>query len=230
MSSALASAQRRLVASLIMSGKYIAPKRDAHSFHCPSCGVLAHQRWGTLILPIDPVRGGETQPVMAASDCAHCRDTAIWVDDEVVYPPVLLAPPAHEDLAEPALATYNEARAVLPASARASAALLRLCLEQVVAALGATNRNLNDRIGELVATGLPPSIQQAMDSLRLIGNDAIHAGQIDASDDPATALTLFDLVNLVVETMVTQPRRVAELYGGLPSTKLDQIARRDEIS
>lgn len=226
----MSTGHRSAVASLLMSGEYIAPKQGEGKFHCPNCHVLAHQRWGDVQLHIANVRSGTMQPLMTSSDCAHCGVTAVWVGESLIYPSALLAPPAHDDLAEPARTTYNEARAALPASARASAALLRLCLEQVVEALGATTGNLNDRIGELVAVGLPPPIQQAMDSLRLIGNDAIHAGQIDASDDPATALRLFGLVNLVVETMVTQPRLIAELYNGLPSTKLDQITQRDSTS
>jgi hypothetical protein len=41
------------------------------------------------------------------------------------------------------------------------------------------------------------------------------------------AIALFDLVNLTVETMVTQPRMTEELYGRLPSTKREAIERRD---
>lgn len=144
-----------------------------------------------------------------------------------MFPPKLVAPPAHVDLPEPALATYNEARAVLPASARASGALLRLCLQQLVAELGAVSGNLNTAVGELVAYGLPPRIQQAMDSVRVIGNEAVHPGTIDVSEQPATVLAMFDLVNLIVETMITQPNAVNAIYEGLPQSTLDQIDRRD---
>ena len=37
----------------------------------------------------------------------------------------------------------------------------------------------------------------------LIGNEAVHPGTIDLKDDPGTTLSLFELVNIVVEAMVT---------------------------
>jgi len=152
---------------------------------------------------------------------------SLWVGEELIYPPVLAASPPHDDLAEPALSGYVEARAVASASPRAAAALLRLCLQQLVEILGADSDDLNTGIGELVARGLHVRIQQAMDAVRVIGNESVHPGTIDVNDDPAMALALFELVNLVVDSMVTQPKMVEELYGRLPETKREAIERRD---
>lgn len=146
----------------------------------------------------------------------------------MIFPPTLTAPPAHEDLPEPALSTYNEARSVVSASPRAGAALLRLCLQQLVAHLGARSRDLNEAVGQLVELGLPVRIQQAMDAVRLIGNEAVHPGTLDLNDDPNMAPALFDLVNLVVEVMITDPKMIDVLYERLPPAKLDAIARRDK--
>ncbi len=38
---------------------------------------------------------------------------------------------------------------------------------------------------------------------------------------------MFTLVNLTVDTMITQPWIVDELYGQLPQSKRDAIAKRD---
>ncbi|MDQ3836035.1 MAG: hypothetical protein M3270_03770 [Thermoproteota archaeon] len=58
--------------------------------------------------------------------------------------------------------------------------------------------------------------QQAFDTVRVIGNNAIHPGQIDLKDDIKTALSLFKLVNIIVEDMITEPNDVASLFNGLP--------------
>ena len=105
--------------------------------------------------------------------------------------------------------------------------MVRLALQQLLPELGATSDNLNTAVGQLVEKGLPRKIQQAMDAVRVIGNNAVHPGQIDFQDTPEVALALFDLVNLVVESMITQPRAVEELYGRLPQGALDQIEKRD---
>jgi hypothetical protein len=145
----------------------------------------------------------------------------------MIYPSILTAPLAHPDLPSVPLATYEEGRRVVGVSARAGAALIRLALQELLPELGAGNDNLNAAVAELVKVGLPPRIQQAMDAVRVIGNNAVHPGQIDFQDTPEVALALFDLVNLIVETMITQPRAVEDLYRRLPQGALDAIENRD---
>ena len=38
----------------------------------------------------------------------------------------------------------------------------------------------------------------------------------------------FELVNLVVERMVSYPKQIQEMYGNLPQTARDHIADRDK--
>lgn len=112
-------------------------------------------------------------------------------------------------------------------SKRPAAALLRLALQHLIVQIGGADNDLNAAVGDLVANGLPIRVEQAMDTVRLIGNEAVHPGTLDVNDDPAMALTLFELVNLVVETMVTQPRLIDEMFNRLPSSKLEAIDKRD---
>jgi hypothetical protein len=67
-----------------------------------------------------------------------------------------------------------------------------------------------------------------MDVLRVVGNNAVHPGQIDLKDDKATALKLFDALNLIVERLISTPKKIAELFDGLPETALEQIEKRDK--
>jgi hypothetical protein len=54
----------------------------------------------------------------------------------------------------------------------------------------------------------------------------VHPGQIDVDDETVVA-SLFGLLNLIVEHMVTLPNQVNTLYQALPKTALDQIKKRD---
>jgi hypothetical protein len=63
--------------------------------------------------------------------------------------------------------------------------------------------------------------------VRVIGNNAVHPGQIDLNDDPATALSLFTLLNFIVEKMITDPKELKAIYDALPATSKEAIADRD---
>jgi hypothetical protein len=62
-----------------------------------------------------------------------------------------------------------------------------------------------------------------MDVVRVHGNMAIHAGQIDdddnSADDAPAVATLAELVNYLVEEQITKPKNIAKLYAGLPDDK-----------
>jgi len=123
---------------------------------------------------------------------------------------------------------YEEAQDVSGVSKKSAAALLRLALQVLVDELERGNENLDKKIGKLVARGLDPGVQQAMDVVRVVGNNAVHPGQIDLeSDDGELTTALFGLLNLIVEQVVSRPKRLAELFGTLPPGALEGIARRD---
>lgn len=63
--------------------------------------------------------------------------------------------------------------------------------------------------------------------MRVIGNESVHPGEMDLKDDRETALALFRIINLIVETEITEPKRLEALYLSLPKSKLDGIANRD---
>jgi hypothetical protein len=50
---------------------------------------------------------------------------------------------------------------------------------------------------------------------------------MDVKDDQAIATKLCDLVNLIAETMITQPAQLKAMFDGLPDGAKDQIERRD---
>jgi acetyl/propionyl-CoA carboxylase alpha subunit len=70
-------------------------------------------------------------------------------------------------------------------------------------------------------------VQKALDVVRVIGNNAVHPGQIDLRDDRRTAETLFGLVNLICEKMITEPKHVEAVYEKLPESARHAIEKRD---
>ncbi|WP_208459184.1 DUF4145 domain-containing protein [Burkholderia pyrrocinia] len=123
--------------------------------------------------------------------------------------------------------TFEEARSISKPSPRGAAALLRPVIEKLVKELGEQGDNINAMIGDLVAKGLPVQVQQALDSVRVIGNNAVHAGKMDQADVEATVHQLFGLVNIIVEQQITQPKKIAELFGTLPEGARAGIEKRD---
>jgi hypothetical protein len=136
-------------------------------------------------------------------------------------------PPPNGDLSPDALGDYEEARSILELSPRGAAALLRLAVEKICVELKAQGKDINERIAYLVGGGLPEAVQQALDAVRVIGNEAVHPGTLDLRDDRDTALRLFDLVNFIAEDRITRPKRVTAMYDKIPDSKKQGIDARN---
>ena len=130
------------------------------------------------------------------------------------------------DMPEDVKIDYMEAAEVAQLSPKSAAALLRLAMQKLCVGLGGTGKNINEDIAGLVAKGLPVQIQQSLDIVRVVGNNAVHPGQIDV-DDPSVVGHLFGLLNVIVETMISTPKKISGIYSSLPKVTLDAIAKRD---
>lgn len=126
-------------------------------------------------------------------------------------------------------AVYDEAREVSAISRKSAAGLLRLALQMLVDELEPGPGTINTKIGTLVEQGLPVEIQQAMDALRVIGNESVHPGQIDLEGaDSEVVDTLFALLNVIVEDRISKPRQIRQMYALLPEDKRKGIEDRDK--
>jgi hypothetical protein len=200
----------------------------ADGFNCPHCGAFAEQRWGAAAWRT--VVSGPAFPIAEShrfSRCTRCEKFAVWIDARLVHPRIVGGPAPNADLPADASADFEEARRILEDSPRGAAALLRLVIQKLCVHLELPGKDLNKDIAALVARGLPAPIQQALDIVRVVGNNAVHPGQIDLRDDKATATTMFELVNAITNAMITQPKAIKELYDSLPKTALQAIDDRD---
>jgi hypothetical protein len=101
---------------------------------------------------------------------------------------------------------FEEARLVVDRSPRSAAALLRLSLQRLCEHLGRPGGgNPGGDPRAWVERCLPGALRQGLRDVRAAGADAVPPGQIDARDDGETAGALFDLLNSVVERMITEP-------------------------
>lgn len=135
---------------------------------------------------------------------------------------------ANPDLPEDIKNDYNEAKDIVNISPRGAAALLRLAVQKLCIHLGEKGTNINDDIKSLVKKGLPETMQQALDSVRVIGNNAVHPGTIDLNDNIEIAYALFGFVNIICEMLISQPKKVKEYYEKhIPEGLRNAIEKRD---
>lgn len=196
------------------------------TFHCPHCKAYSQQHWFDINGHSNTF-GGQRFENLRVSACTNCSKECIWLNEAIIFPRTRGAPPPNPDLSVRIKSLYEEAAKIEHESPRAAAALLRLCLQLICIELGENGKNINADIASLVAKGLPIEVQRALDVLRVIGNNAVHPGEISLEDQPETVTALFTLVNTVADRMITQPKKVAELYDTLPPSVREAIAKRD---
>ena len=201
------------------------PSITETAFDCPNCKTFSRQRWyqilahdfGSQKAPVID----ERMPAYAASapshnslgllygtlflgnahiaKCDKCDQFSYWIGCRLIYPLNGTAPPPNPDLPDEIRKDYEEASSILELSPRGAAALIRLCIQKLRKHLGQSGENINNYIAALVKVGLDQRIQKALDAVRVIGNNAVHPGQIDIAEDIVTATALFGLLNLIVE-------------------------------
>jgi hypothetical protein len=210
---------------------YEAPEHGKNGFNCPHCGAYAHQEWRATALADCGPGPGMTyaiEPNLDVAMCSRCDERSVWVGHHMVYPAASAGPLPNPDMPEEARADYEEARAILALSPRGACALLRLVVQKLCIALGEPGKDLNKDIGKLVAErGLLPGVQKALDSVRVIGNESVHPGELDMKDNQKVAAALFAVTNVIVERLISADKEIDALYALVPEGKRAGIEQRD---
>jgi hypothetical protein len=232
---------------MVMKQHYVPPIYGSSSFNCPNCLAFAQQDWyesrynnqegqytleaelTTTSIPISGLglNGFRIDNLSAMSMCYQCSEVALWIKGKMVHPCSSIAPLPNPDMPEDVMKIYTEAREVFFLSSTASTALLRLALEKLLPKVGAKKAKIDNMIGQLVGNGLPKEVEKALDSLRVIGNEAVHPGTIDIGDNSDVAFALFKLLNVVVDRLITQQKEIDEIYNLIPEEKLNGINNRN---
>lgn len=216
-----------------MANNYIEPKKELIKYTCPHCNTISQVEKDSHVFQSDYQSSTSGRGVVARNRltihrCQCCGKKILWIDNNYVYPDIV-AEEANPDMPELVKQLYNEAGLIYNKSPRAACALLRLAIDRLCNELGEIDRDINKNIGALVKKGLPQSVQQALDVVRVVGNKAVHPGQIIFDvDDKATATMLMHLLNIIVERMITEPNEINALYQGLPESVKKSIENRDK--
>lgn len=216
------------------------PSLKKAAFQCPHCLAFAQQRWESMYtktnmgsargtaIPVDTPTG------LHRATCTVCGSYSLWQEvrptvGSMIWPHGQInAPLAHPEMPADVAADFNEARKINADSPRGAAALLRLAIQKLMPHLGAQKGILNADIKDLVEQGLPIQIQQALDIVRVTGNNAVHPGEMDFADTSETSSALFEFTNLIVENRIAEPARIAKVFASLPASAIQAIERRDK--
>ena len=209
----------------------IPPKYEESAFNCPICGAYAKQDWYIMTKAIQSYNGqshrGNVDGYKVAQ-CNHCGQHSFWQDEKMIFPFTGTAPLPNPDLPDEIKEDYNEARNIVELSPRGAVALLRLAIQKLCVHLGEEGKNINTDIGNLVKKGLNEKMQKALDSVRVVGNNAVHPGVIDLKDDIEIARKLFAFVNIIADVMITQPNEINKFYDEtIPENLKSAIDKRD---
>ena len=202
------------------------PQYGSRNFHCAYCQVYAEQTWFHELRALTqqgpsfshgPSILIDTENI-ETSVCSHCNEPTLWLSETIIFPNTGTCPTANSDLPDDVKKIYAEAGAIAQQSPRAASALLRLAIEMLLNHLGEKG-TISQGIRNLVQKkGLDPQVEQALEIVRVTGNNAVHPGKI-VFNDISDVKPLFDLINIIAEVLITRPKQIQGLYNSLPGKK-----------
>jgi hypothetical protein len=207
------------------------PEFRGTKFKCPRCDVVAAQSWATVYrkgmrkTPTTYVKTEEVLSDLGISTCEACTAKCLWFEGQLVFPAQVSAHQVPADLPPELQRDFEEAASIAAASPRASAALLRMCVEGLCKTITGKDK-FESAIEVLEQQGIPDEIIIAMDVVRLTGNEALHAGKLYGSDDGKTVAILFRLASLIVNWAITEKAALKDLIDKIPPEKLEHIKER----
>jgi uncharacterized C2H2 Zn-finger protein len=190
------------------------------SMKCPHCGIAFHDL--STATPLGTDRDGEW--AFRSTTCPSCKRFVIQlvnvraeaVADLRVYLAWPRSPqrPVSDDVPPPYSDDFREAGLVLPDSPKASAAISRRCLQNLLRdKAGVRLGDLAHEIQQVLDSGaLPSHLAEQIDGVRNIGNFAAHPIKSRSSGvildvEPGEAEWLLDTLEGLLDFYFVQPAR-----------------------
>jgi hypothetical protein len=214
---------------------------------CPHCGIHFHDNWNVEFFK----RGnGILQPscenisgywIYRSAYCPNCRDVTIQMalsdgnqnprtDWQQVYPIGANRGPVPSEVPQEIVQDYVEACNVLPISAKASAALSRRCLQNMLHAGGYKAKDLAREIDLLLSEpdpkkALTHKLRETVDAIRNFGNFSAHP------IDDKTTLQVIDVEPHEAEWCLETIEELFEhLYVGPAAAKAKKAALNAKLA
>ncbi|WP_300222962.1 DUF4145 domain-containing protein [uncultured Helicobacter sp.] len=233
------------------------PRFREDAFVCPYCKIYSQIEWHEdKALEIDNPYTEELAKGYCFAQCKQCGGVMCFAyqlnsvyqdewgnyreefDDTMIFPSQQNIVPPLDNMPKHIKDIYNEASAVFSTSPRASCALLRLALQELMIFLKENFEEYHDLKGKKIDSDietlvknhrLDSKIQKALDIVRITGNNAVHPNELDINDSPDIAQQLFKMINFIVEEMVTKnnEKEIEELYAKMPQKAIEWIKERD---
>lgn len=194
---------------------------------CPHCSEAFYADWEA----IGDVKGdADGQWRVRRTKCPSCDHLVFSLDlaragaksfeVRLVHPKTTSRAPLSPQVPEPVANDYRESCLVLADSPKASAALSRRCLQNILREhFVVKHGNLSDEIDEVLPK-LPSHLADAVDAIRTIGNFAAHpmkstnSGEI-MDVEPGEAEWSLDVLEGLFDFCFVQPALLAERRGAL---------------
>ncbi|HCW06924.1 MAG TPA: hypothetical protein DGG95_06125 [Cytophagales bacterium] len=161
------------------------------------------------------------------------REVRTDINERLIRPKIANRPPCPPEVPTKFAADYSEACHVLDDSPKASAALSRRCLQNIIHdQLSIKKRDLNLEIQEVIANKLFPSdILDSIDAIRNIGNFAAHPIKSSSSGEivdvePNEADWNLDVLEMMFDYLFVRPALVQKKRDAL-NAKLKDAGKPD---
>jgi hypothetical protein len=216
------------------------------SIKCPHCLVMIHIEFVEMVLGQDKDSGW----ALAKGLCPACNRFIVYLEKgklyvtdggkkgliepcfyRLVHPHASARPPCPDQVTGSVAEDYREACLVLEDSPKASAALSRRCLQNLLREkAGVGPGDLSSEIQQVLESGkLPSQLAAAIDGIRNIGNFAAHplksktTGEI-LPVEPGEALWNLDVIESLFDFYYVQPDVLAKKRTAL-DTKLKEAGK-----
>lgn len=149
-----------------MPDDHVPPQFQLDAFHCPSCGMLAEQRWSPVYRQEEDGDLTEVEDTHL-STCSRCGEAALWRRGKVAAPP---GPPAPQEVPAYVITDLLDAPVHDGPSPRAALALLRLALQRLLPHLEAAGGHPHRDVDHFLKVGLVPLVKATLEHVRVSGD------------------------------------------------------------
>ena len=214
------------------------PAFEKQAFNCPNCTVYSRQDWNNIFvnetkgtfMSIVPMNTSNKIIELKTCKCENCGYISFWYNKKLSWPLNTGVEAPLDEMPGDIKELYKEASSIVELSPKGSCAILRLALQKLCNRLAGQEekKKIDGAIKRLVEQGLPETLQKAMDIVRIVGDEAVHPGEINVDDNKEMAIALFRLMNIIIEKIIIEPKEIDDFYNLMPENKLKGIENRDK--